>query len=64
VLIIVVAGAIAMIGQRLPWFKIGKLPGDIVFENGKSRIFIPITSVIVVGTLLALAFGLVKLFVR
>ncbi|MDD2739691.1 MAG: DUF2905 domain-containing protein [Methylomonas lenta] len=34
------------------WF--GKLPGDINIQNSNSRIFIPITSMIVVSVLLTL----------
>jgi len=41
----------------LNWF--GKLPGDIRMESGKTRIFIPITSMIIVSVVLTL---LVNLF--
>lgn len=34
------------------WF--GKLPGDIYIQNPNSRIFIPITSMIIVSVLLTL----------
>ncbi|AEG00452.1 DUF2905 domain-containing protein [Methylomonas methanica] len=34
------------------WF--GKLPGDINIENANSRVFIPITSMIVISLLLTL----------
>lgn len=36
----------------LDWF--GKLPGDINIQNANSRIFIPITSMIIVSLLLTL----------
>lgn len=36
----------------LNWF--GKLPGDINIQNANSRVFIPITSMIVVSALLTL----------
>lgn len=41
------------------WF--GKLPGDIRIENENSKVFIPITSMIVVSLVLTL---LVNLFFR
>ena len=41
------------------WF--GKLPGDIRFQSGNSRVFIPITSMIIVSVLLTI---LVNLFRR
>jgi len=43
----------------LNWF--GKLPGDIQIERGQTRIFIPITSMIVVSVALTL---IVNLFFR
>ena len=43
----------------LSWF--GRLPGDIHFERGGSRVFIPITSMIIVSLVLSL---LVNLFFR
>jgi len=36
----------------LTWF--GRLPGDINIERGNTRIFIPITSMIIVSLLLTL----------
>ena len=43
----------------LNWF--GKLPGDIQIERGQTRIFIPITSMIIVSVALTL---IVNLFFR
>ncbi|MHB1351376.1 MAG: DUF2905 domain-containing protein [Desulfobulbaceae bacterium] len=42
----------------LNWF--GRLPGDIRFESGRSKIFIPITSMIVVSIVLTLLLNLFK----
>ena len=40
-----------LIFQFAPWLLnwFGKLPGDIRIESGRSRIFIPITSMIIVS---------------
>ena len=43
----------------LSWF--GRLPGDLHIERGQTRIFIPITSMIVVSVVLTL---IVNLFFR
>lgn len=40
----------------LTWF--GRLPGDIRYETGRSRIFIPVTSMIIVSIALTLAANL------
>jgi uncharacterized membrane protein required for colicin V production len=42
----------------LNWF--GKLPGDIRIETGRTRIFLPITSMIVVSIVLTLLINLFK----
>ncbi|MFP4049754.1 MAG: DUF2905 domain-containing protein [Desulfovermiculus sp.] len=50
-LILVVLGAILHFAPwLLNWF--GKLPGDIRIESGRTRVFIPITSMIVVSIIL------------
>ncbi len=51
--VILVTGAILLVGGRLfPW--LGRLPGDIRYETENVKIFIPITTMIlisVVGTI-------------
>ena len=52
---LIIAGAIiltlGLVLQFAPWLLnwFGKLPGDIRIESGRSRIFIPITSMIIVS---------------
>lgn len=42
----------------LNWF--GKLPGDIRVESGRTRVFIPITSMIVISIVLTLLINLFR----
>ncbi len=44
----------------LNWF--GKLPGDINMESERSRIFIPITSMIIVSIVLTILINLFRRF--
>lgn len=56
-LILVVIGLVlAYAPGLLGWF--GKLPGDIRFESDNSRVFIPITSMIIVSLVLTLVLNL------
>jgi uncharacterized membrane protein YidH (DUF202 family) len=48
---IVVIGALAWLGW-LSWF--GRLPGDIRIANGNTRVYIPITTMIIVSVVLSL----------
>jgi hypothetical protein len=64
-LIIAAGAAIILIGVLvyvggLSWF--GRLPGDIRYERGGSRVYIPITSMILVSIVLSIALGLARRF--
>jgi uncharacterized membrane protein len=57
--ILIVIGAILHFAPWLVgWF--GRLPGDIRIETARSKIFIPITSMIVVSIILSLLLHLLK----
>ena len=58
-LVLVGAGLLAWTGL-LDWF--GRLPGDIRIETGNTRVFVPITSMIVVSVVLSLVIHLVRRF--
>ena len=58
--VIVLIGALLQFApQTLNWF--GRLPGDIRIENGNTRVFIPITSMLIVSIVLTI---LVNVFRR
>ncbi|MGD2042646.1 MAG: DUF2905 domain-containing protein [Acidimicrobiia bacterium] len=60
---ILVIGALVRFAPGLfGWF--GNLPGDINIEGENSRVFIPITSMIVVSVVLTLIVNLVGAFFR
>jgi hypothetical protein len=68
-LLIVTGAALLLIGlvvRYVPgafaWF--GNLPGDIKIEGENSRVFIPITSMIVVSLVLTIVANLVGSFLR
>ncbi len=58
-IVLVVSGVLLYAVPGLfTWF--GKLPGDIRIEKGNSRIFFPVTSMIVISILLTLIINLIK----
>lgn len=63
-LLIVVAGlALAAVGVlvwagALGWF--GRLPGDIRYEGANSRVYVPITSMIIVSVVLSGVIALLR----
>lgn len=63
-LVIVVLGAVAVVvgllvmSGALSWF--GRLPGDIRIEGTRTRVFIPITSMIILSVVLSLLLALFR----
>jgi hypothetical protein len=58
-IVIIVGLVIVAIGLALqfaPWLLnwFGRLPGDIDYESGNTRVFIPITSMLLISILLSL----------
>jgi hypothetical protein len=66
-LLIVVGLVIGLLGLlvatgALSWF--GRLPGDIRIEGGRTRIFLPITSMVLVSVALTVIVNLVVRWLR
>ncbi len=65
-LVIAAAGALALVigllvaAGAFGWF--GRLPGDIRIETGGTKVFIPITSMLLVSVALTLISGIVRRF--
>ena len=55
-LLLLVGAALRYAPWLVNWF--GRLPGDIRFESDDSRIFIPITSMILLSVVLTIIFNL------
>ncbi|MGH2735659.1 MAG: DUF2905 domain-containing protein [Actinomycetota bacterium] len=55
----VVIGLIATTGA-LGWF--GRLPGDLRFRTGNTRVFIPITSMLLLSIALSVVLALIRRF--
>jgi uncharacterized protein HemY len=60
---VVVVGALLRFAPGLFWW-FGNLPGDISFQGENSRVYIPITSMIVVSVVLTVIFNLVGWMIR
>ena len=58
VIIIVVGLIVYFFGNKLHW--IGRLPGDIRIEKGSTRIYFPITTMILFSVLLTVVVNLIR----
>lgn len=65
-LLVVVAGVFIIVvglliyAGALSWF--GRLPGDIRYERGSVRVYIPIVSMLLISVALTLLFNLLRKF--
>ena len=57
-LIFVLGALLYFFPQAFAWF--GRLPGDIAIQNENTRVFIPITSMILISLLLSLILNLFR----
>ncbi|MCC7435114.1 MAG: DUF2905 domain-containing protein [Methanoregulaceae archaeon] len=62
--ILAAIGLLVMLAERYPAFRFGRLPGDIMIERGETKIFIPITSMLLFSLLISLGFALLRVFKR
>lgn len=53
----IVVGLLVRVGA-LGWF--GQLPGDIRIDNGRTRVFIPVTSMILVSIVLSVLLSILR----
>ncbi|HEX2976141.1 MAG TPA: DUF2905 domain-containing protein [Bacteroidales bacterium] len=66
--ILIIAGIVSIIvgiillfaGDKLNWF--GNLPGDIKIEKGNTRIYFPLTTMIILSVVLSLVMWIIRKF--
>jgi hypothetical protein len=59
---LVIIGALFLLGDRLPWLRFGRLPGDINWSNrsGSVRVYFPLMTMLLLSLLLTLIFWLFR----
>jgi DUF2905 family protein len=55
-------GALFLLGDRLAWLRLGRLPGDFVWSNrsGSVRVYFPLMTMLLLSLLLTLVFWLLR----
>ena len=61
--LLVVAGAVLLLGAKLP-FRLGRLPGDIVYRGRNTTFYFPIVTCLLLSLGLTLIVWLVSIFRR
>ena len=62
-ILLAAAGGVLLLGARLP-FRLGRLPGDIVFQGRQTTFYFPVVTSLLLSLALTLIFWLVSLFRR
>ena len=61
--VLVIAGVLLVSGARLP-FRLGRLPGDIIYKGQNGVLYFPIVTCILISVGLALLSWIVNIFRR
>ncbi|HEY8461298.1 MAG TPA: DUF2905 family protein [Blastocatellia bacterium] len=59
---LLIIGALFLLGERLTWLRIGRLPGDFSWSNrsGSVRIYFPLMTMLLLSLLLTLILWLLR----
>jgi hypothetical protein len=52
--ILAVLGGLLLVADRFPGLRLGRLPGDVAVERERFRLYVPITTSIVVSVVISL----------
>jgi len=53
-------GALLLLGDRFPWLRLGRLPGDLTVEREGFRLYLPLGTSIVLSLVASLALWLLS----
>lgn len=59
---LVIVGALFLLGDRLSWLRLGRLPGDFSWSSrsGSVRVYFPLMTMLLLSLLLTLIFWLLR----
>jgi Protein of unknown function (DUF2905) len=60
--VLIIAGGLFLLGEKVPWLRLGRLPGDFSWSNssGSVRIYFPLMTMLLLSALLTLIFWLLR----
>jgi len=59
-LLIAGIGVLLLLSDRLPWLRLGRLPGDISVERGNFRFYFPLATSILVSVVVSVVLWLLS----
>ena len=60
--VLAVIGALFLLAEKIPWLRLGRLPGDFSWSNssGSVRIYFPLMTMLLMSALLTIIFWLFR----
>jgi hypothetical protein len=60
--VLIIVGALFLLGERVPWLRVGRLPGDFTWTNssGSVRIYVPLMTMLLLSALATLILWLLR----
>jgi uncharacterized membrane protein YidH (DUF202 family) len=62
--LLVAVGLLLMAGAKLPFFNLGRLPGDIAYKGKNVQFYLPVVTCLLLSAVLTLVFWLISLLTR
>ncbi len=56
--VLAVVGGLLLVADRFPWLRLGRLPGDVAVERERFRLYVPLTTSILLSVVLTLVLWL------
>ncbi len=59
-IVLIVIGGVLVLGGKLPWLRLGRLPGDFAWGRGSVRIYFPLMTSLLLSLIVTLIFWLLR----
>jgi hypothetical protein len=59
-LLVAGVGALLLLGDRFPWLRLGRLPGDLAVEKERFRFYLPLGTSLLLSAVLSLVLWLLS----
>lgn len=59
-LVLAAVGALLLLGDRFPWLRLGRLPGDLAVEKERFRLYLPLGTSLLISLVLSLVLWLLS----
>jgi hypothetical protein len=59
-IVLIVVGGLFLLGGKVSWLRLGRLPGDFSWGKGSVRVYFPLATSILLSILLTLLFRLFR----